>query len=381
MLPLQGLLVIALEQAVAAAACTVRLADAGARVIKIEREGGETARHYDQVVHGTSAYFAWLNRGKESIVLDVKAPEDRQLLEHMLARADVFVSNLAPGATARLQLDAATLVKKYPQLISLEICGYGQDTDYRNMRAYDLLIQAESGVCAVTGTAEEAVKVGVSIADVTAGAAAHTAILEALLERQQTGRGKAVEIAMFDVMADLMSVPLLYHQYGHQPTPRSGLSHAMIYPYGRVCCQDGEIVLVVQTQAEWRRLCAGVLQQPGLADDPRYNTNPERVKNREALGRVIDRCCQAVTCETLIQQLEENKLAWARVSTVADLAAHPALRRMQIETPGGTAQLVSSPIRQQIKDNTVPELGAQSNAIRAEFSQQRFVEKPCPTRS
>jgi crotonobetainyl-CoA:carnitine CoA-transferase CaiB-like acyl-CoA transferase len=209
--PLADLLVIAIEQAVAAPMCTVRLADAGARVIKIERLEGDTARHYDATVKGTSAYFAWLNRGKESIVLDIKAQADRRLLEAMLAKADVFVQNLAPGATRRLGLGAADLVQRFPRLVALDIVGYGQDTEYAGMRAYDMLVQAESGLCAVTGSPDAPAKVGVSAADICTGMNAHAAIVEALFERERSGRGVAIEVAMFDGLADWMNVPLLHH--------------------------------------------------------------------------------------------------------------------------------------------------------------------------
>jgi crotonobetainyl-CoA:carnitine CoA-transferase CaiB-like acyl-CoA transferase len=367
MLPLQGLLVVAIEQAVAAPVCTVRLADAGARVIKIERAEGETARHYDKAVFGTSAYFAWLNRGKESVVLDVKDGTDRTLVERMVAKADVFVQNLAPGAAGRLGLDSAELVKRYDRLIAVDIVGYAQDTDYRDMRAYDMLIQAESGICAVTGTEDEPVKVGVSMADVGAGMTAHAAVLEALIERAITGRGKAIEIAMFDAMADLMSVPLLHHDCAGKETPRVGLAHAAICPYGRVSCADGDLVIVVQNPGEWRRFCEGLLRKPELVDDVRFADNPLRVKNRAELSAIMAEVFTPLNRKELIGRLEDNKLAWSNVSTVADLSTHPALRRIAIETPGGTMRGVGSPLRRDIKGGPVPALGAHTKAIRREF--------------
>jgi crotonobetainyl-CoA:carnitine CoA-transferase CaiB-like acyl-CoA transferase len=368
MLPLEGLLVIALEQAVAAPTCTLRLADAGARVIKVERAEGETARHYDKAVHGTSAYFAWLNRGKESTVLDVKAEGDRALLERMISRADVFVQNLAPGAAGRLGLGSAELVERYPRLVSVDIAGYPRDSSYRDMRAYDMLVQAESGICAVTGTPEIPVKVGVSMADVMTGMNAHAAILEALIERAQTGRGKAIEITMFDAMADMMSVPLLHHDYGGRETPRTGLAHASIYPYGSIACSDGEIVIVVQNPGEWRRLCTGVLQRPDLIDDPRFSDNPKRVENRAALGAILAEVFGEMTRARAIELLERNALAWSNVSTVADLGRHPALRRITVETPGGPFAAVRSPVRREhIKVGSVPALGAHTDKVRQEF--------------
>lgn len=369
MLPLDGLLVVSIEQAVAAPACTLRLADAGARVIKIERAEGETARHYDSAVHGTSAYFAWLNRGKESIVLDIKDEADRTLVERMVARADVFVQNLAPGAAARLDLGAEQLAQRYRRLIALDIVGYRQDSDYRDMRAYDMLVQAESGICAVTGTADQAVKVGVSMADVATGMNAHSAILEALIERQRTGIGRAIEIAMFDAMADMMSVPLFHLEYASRQTPRSGLAHASIYPYGSFACKDGEIIIVVQNPAEWKRLCIGVLRRPDLVEDERFANNTARVGNRVVLGEIIAGALSRMTRAQAIALLEGNALAWSNVSTVADLSKHPALRRIPLEAPGASFHGVGSPVRREIKGGPVPALGQHSDQIRREFSQ------------
>ncbi|MGE3371485.1 MAG: CaiB/BaiF CoA transferase family protein [Rhizobiaceae bacterium] len=368
MLPLDGLLVVSIEQAVAAPTCTLRLADAGARVIKIERAEGETARHYDKAVHGVSAYFAWLNRGKESTVLDIKDDADRALVERMVARADVFVQNLAPGATARLRLGAQELTARYPRLIAVDIVGYRQDSDYRDMRAYDMLVQAESGICAVTGTPDDPVKVGVSMADVATGMNAHAAVLEALVERQQTGRGRAIEIAMFDAMADMMNVPLLHHDYANRETPRTGLAHASIYPYGSFACRDGQIVVVIQNPAEWKRLCAGVLKRPELVEDPRFDSNPSRVRNRTELGAIIAGILAGMTRAEAISLLEGNSLAWSNVSTVADLSGHPALRRIKVELPDASAEIVGSPLRRAIKGGPVPALGAHTEAVRQEFA-------------
>ncbi len=368
MLPLDGLLVVSIEQAVAAPTCTLRLADAGARVIKIERAEGETARHYDNAVHGTSAYFAWLNRGKESIVLDIKAPDDRALVERMVAKSDVFVQNLAPGASARLGLGAAELLARYPRLIAVDIVGYRQDSDYREMRAYDMLVQAESGLCAVTGTPDEPVKVGVSMADVVTGMNAHAAVLEALLERQLTGRGRAIEIAMFDAMADMMNVPLLHFQYAGRQTPRTGLAHASIYPYGSFACKDGQLVLVIQNPGEWRRLCVGVLKRPDLIEDERFATNPARVQNRAELASIIAGVLRGMTRAEAISALEENALAWSNVSTVEDFSKHPALRSISVDLPGAVAKVAGSPLRRDIKGGPVPALGQHSETVRAEFS-------------
>jgi crotonobetainyl-CoA:carnitine CoA-transferase CaiB-like acyl-CoA transferase len=365
--PLEGLLVVAIEQAVAAPTCTVRLADAGARVIKIERREGETARHYDKAVHGTSAYFAWLNRGKESVVLDLKGNDDIALARRMIERADVFVQNLAPGAGARLGLGSRELTETHPKLIAVDIVGYGQDTANRDMRAYDMLVQAEAGICAVTGTQEHPCKVGVSIADIGTGMNAYAAILEALLERGRTGRGQGIEVAMFDSMADWMAVPLLHYEYQGHETPRSGLSHASIYPYAAYQCIDGEIVISIQNPSEWLRLCADVLHRPELAEDPLYATNPDRVKNRCSLDEIIVPFFAAMTRAEAIAFLSGASIAWSRVSTVADLASHPALRRVEVPGETGTFSCVAPPTRRGLVAGPVPRLGQHTDAVRAEF--------------
>ncbi|HEX2552190.1 MAG TPA: CoA transferase [Microvirga sp.] len=367
--PLNGLLVVAIEQAVAAPMCTVRLADAGARVVKIERPEGDTARHYDRAVHGVSAYFAWLNRGKESAALDLKHEGDLALVHRLLARADVFVQNLAPGATVKLGLGSADLVARHPRLIAVDIVGYGGGTAYRDMRAYDMLVQAESGICAVTGTPDTPSKVGVSIADIATGMNAHAAVLEALIARGVTGRGRAIEVAMFDGMADWMSVPLLHHTYAGRATARHGLSHASIYPYSRYACRDGDVVLAVQHQGEWARFCAGVLGSPELAADPRFADNPGRVENRDALDAVIAAVFAGFTQEEAIARLTRHGIAWARVSQVADLPAHPALRTIESPLPGDAAFRVPRPAgREDFSPGPVPALGEHTVSIRAEFA-------------
>lgn len=366
--PLTGLLVVAVEQAVAAPCCTVRLADAGARVIKIERAEGDTARNYDAAVHGTSAYFAWLNRGKESAVLNIKDPSDRALLEAMVAKADIFVQNIVPGAAKRLGLSADELVARFPGIIAVDISGYDQASSYRDMRAYDMLIQAESGVCSVTGTPDEPVKVGVSIADIATGMTAHTAVLEALIERGITGKGKAIEINMFDVLADFMSVPLLHHEYGGRETARHGFSHASIYPYDAFQCADGEIVLATQNDREFAALCNGVILQPELANDPRFLHNMDRVAHRTELRDIIRSTLSVLPSEDAIARLEKSKVAWSRVSTVADLSKHPALRRMNVDVPGARYSSVASPLHRDLSPGAVPKLGEHTDDLWAEFS-------------
>jgi crotonobetainyl-CoA:carnitine CoA-transferase CaiB-like acyl-CoA transferase len=362
---LEGLLVVAIEQAVAAPLCTLRLADAGARVIKIERPEGDTARHYDATVRGLSAYFAWLNRGKESAVLDLKVPADLALVHHMIARADVLVQNLAPGAAARLGLGSAELTARHKRLIAVGIAGYGADTPARDMRAYDMLVQAESGICAVTGTPGEPVKVGVSIADIGTGMNAHAAILEALIARGVTGRGRAIEIAMFDAMADWMSVPLLHLTEGGRETGRHGLSHASIYPYARYSCADGDIVIAVQHQGEWARFCHGVIGRPDLAADPLFSDNARRVANRAALDAIVAPVFAGMGQAEAIARLEAHAIAWARASTVADLARHPALRLMESPEGFGVPRPAGRP---DLRPRPVPRLGEHTARIRAEFA-------------
>jgi itaconate CoA-transferase len=368
MAALDGILVVALEQAVAAPICTQRLADAGARVIKIERPEGDIARHYDHAVKGTSAYFAWANRGKESIVLDVKQAADLALLKRMVARADVFIQNFAPGAAGRLGLGSKELLANHPRLIAVDIVGYGQDTAYRDMRAYDMLVQAESGICAVTGTQDAPSKVGVSIADTAAGMNAHAAVLEALIARGRDGKGRTIEIALFDGMADWMNVPLMHYAYQGKVTERHGLSHASIYPYAPYRCRDGEIVISIQSHGEWERLCRGALEKPDLIADPRFADNPKRVANREVLGKEIAGVFIRYTMKDMVARLEAAKIAWARVSSVADLAAHPALRRIAVDSPGGTFEAAASALHPELQAKPVPALGQHGDAIRREFA-------------
>jgi crotonobetainyl-CoA:carnitine CoA-transferase CaiB-like acyl-CoA transferase len=366
---LDGLLVVAVEQAVAAPMCTLRLADAGARVIKIERAEGDTARHYDKTVHGVSAYFAWLNRGKESAVLDLKDEADLALVRRMVAKADVVVQNLAPGAAARMGLDAASLVAQQPSIIAVDIAGYGQDTDYRAMRAYDMLVQAEAGICAVTGSPDAPAKVGVSIADIATGMNAHALVLEALIARGRTGKGRAIEVAMFDGIADWMSVPLLHWSCANRETRRHGMAHAAIYPYAPFHCRDGDVIVAIQQPSEWRRFCAGVLEQADLADDPRFATNPGRLANRRDLDAIISGVFAQLTRAEAVARLEASAIAWGKVSTVPDVAAHPALRRFSVPLSGTESVLMPRPAgRGDFTPGPVPLLGEHTDRLRAEFA-------------
>ncbi len=375
--PHSGLLVISIEQAVAAPICTMRLADAGARVIKVEPMGGETARHYDSAVEGHSAYFASLNRGKESVCLNLKSADDLELLCRMLARADVFVRNTNPGAMGRLGLGADVLMKTYPRLVTVDIVGYGQDTSYRNMKAYDLLVQAESGLCSVTGTPAAPCKVGVSVADMGTGLNAYSAILEALIERSRTGQGKAVEISMFDSMAEWMSVPLLHFEHAGAMTGRHGLAHASIYPYRAYSCTDGDVLIAVQNAAQWAMFCTVVLGEPALEKDARFATNAARVENREALDSIIEGRAGKLSMAEFVARLEDAGIAYARLSTVRELSRHPALRRQTVIAQGSSFSSVASPIAVLAQlPVRLPAIGEHTQAVREEFSAALATDRP-----
>src|SRR5690606_19635288 len=289
MLPLQGITVVALEQAVAAPFATRQLADLGARVIKIERPGsGDFARGYDAAVRGLSAYFVWLNRGKESLTLNLKHPEGVRILDALLAEADVFVHNLVPGAVERLGFGAETVRSRYPRLITCAVSGYGSSGPYRDKKAYDLLIQCETGLVSVTGTPEAPSRAGISVADIAGGMYAYSGILAALYQRERTGEGAALEVSLFDALGEWMSHPMYTTAYTGQQPVRSAASHPTIAPYGPYQAGDGALVhLSIQNEREWVRFCEVVLEQPEVATDPRFATNPDRVANRKALAEVI----------------------------------------------------------------------------------------------
>lgn len=368
---LSDILVVAIDQAVAAPYCTSRLADAGARVIKVERPGGDFARHYDTVADGLSAYFVWLNRGKESIVLDVKKPDDAALLHRMLAKADVFVQNLIPGAAARLGFGGEELRARNPRLITCDISGYGEDGPYAEMKSYDLLIQAETGLASITGRPEGPGRVGVSVVDIAAGMYAYMGILEALLERARTGRGKTIKVSLFDAMADWMTVPLLYQEHTGKAPPRVGLAHPSVQPYGLYACADGQIVISVQNDREWARFCRLVLENGTLADDPRFNTMPGRVANLPALNAIIAPIFAKLPRESLAALLRKADIAYGALNTVADLSKHPQLRRVVQPTERGDIPLVASPIRSgptPARYKPVPALDEHGAALRREFA-------------
>ncbi len=338
-LPLEGLLVVAVEQAVAAPFCSARLADAGARVVKIERPGGDFARGYDDVAAGQSSYFVWLNRGKESLALDLREDADRSRLEALLREADVLVQNLKPGAMARLGLGIDRLRAANPKLICCSISGYGEEGPYASRKAYDLLIQADSGLSSITGGPDEPSRVGISVVDIATGATAHAAILEALIARGKTGEGAEISISMFDVMADWLAVPLL-QQMGGKPPKRVGLAHPSIAPYGAFTAGDGSVFLIsIQSEREWKLFCKTFLGDATIPEDERFATNVARVNNREVTDRLVADAFARHDAASAEAALLEADVAFASVNDMGGLAAHPHLRLVEVETPGGPVRL------------------------------------------
>ncbi len=368
-LPLADLLVVSLEQAVAAPMCTCRLADAGARVIKIERPEGDFARGYDDLAHGECSYFVWLNRGKESVVLDLGREEDKALLAAMLARADVFVQNLKPGAVGKLGFAIEELRRQHPRLICCSISGFGETGPLAKRKAYDMLIQAESGLASITGTVEPS-RVGVSVVDIASGMNAYEAILTALIARQRTGEGAALSISMFDAMADWMTVPLLQQEAG-VPPQRIGLAHTSISPYGAFKSRDGvDILISIQSDREWRVLAEKVLDDPVLAADPAFATNVERVKRRAETDGRVAKTFGALGADALEQKLAAADIAFARVNGPADLARHPHLRRITVGTPSGPVSYPAPAERASAgrRYGPVPALGEHTEKVREEFA-------------
>jgi itaconate CoA-transferase len=335
MLPLEGITVIAVEQAVAAPFCSSRLADAGAHVIKVERPEGDFARGYDAAANGQSSYFVWLNRGKDSEIVDLATKEGRGRLEQLIAGADVLLQNLKPGSMDKLGFSLARLKEDYPALITCTISGYGDDGPYAHRKAYDLLIQAESGLASITGGPDGPSRVGLSIVDIATGATAHAAILEALIARARSGQGADIRISMFDVMADWLTVPLLNSEAGNPPQ-RMGLAHPSIAPYGVFRSKDGKDILIsIQSEREWRQLCADVLGQPDLPGDARLANMVERVRNRKLTDTTVGEIFATMTRDELLERLSDADIAFAEVNTMADLARHPHLRRIEVDTPKG----------------------------------------------
>ena len=358
---LTGITVVSLEQAVAAPFASCKLADAGATVIKIERSEGDFARRYDRMAKGQSAYFVWLNRGKSSVALDIKDPGDAQSLLKLIDRADVFIQNLSVGAAARAGFAHEELRKRNPRLITCNISGYGTDGPYRNMKAYDLLVQAESGLCDITGPPDSPSRVGVSVSDIAGGMYAHAAILQALYRREQCNEGRNIDVSLFDAMADWMTVPLLQQEYGDTALKRAGLHHLTIAPYGSYLCKDKQHVLFsIQNEREWHRFCCDVIEDELMLADERFADNTSRVSNRPALDERIAAALTKLPRETVIRRFDESRIAYGLLNTVDDLIRHPQLRRVSVATPGGEIQMPAPPARiggAELKIRAVPEVG------------------------
>ena len=375
LLPLSGTTVVAVEQAVAAPYASRLLADWGARVVKVERPGtGDFARAYDARVKGLSSYFVWLNRSKQSLTLDLKRPEGREALGRLVARADVFLHNLAPGAVDRLGFAAGPLRARHPSLVTCAVSGYGASGPYRDRKAYDLLVQSEAGLLSVTGTADAPAKAGISVADIAAGTSAATAILLALFARVRSGTGAALEVSMLDALGEWMSHPFYHTVYGGTPLARSGAHHAAIAPYGPCEGRDGEpVYLGIQNDREWVAFCERVLERPALARDPRFETNARRVEHREALGAILAEVFGAWTADELVARLDAAGIAHARMNTVEAFAAHPQLaargRWRDVGSPAGPIRALVPPITidgvEPVMD-PIPALGEHTDAILAE---------------
>lgn len=344
--PLEGITVVALEQAVAAPYCTSRLADAGARVIKIERPEGDFARGYDHAVYGESAYFVWINRGKESVVLDLRQQADKTRLHELLETADVFVQNLAPGAAARLGFDSQALRQRHPRLITCDISGYGESGPLQHLKAYDLLVQAEAGLVAVSGAPGPWGRIGVSICDISAGMNALIGVQQALLQRARSGRGSGIQVSLFDSAAELMAVPYLQARYGGKAPERVGLKHPSIAPYGAYTCSDGrEIVLSIQNEREWASFCAIVMGNAAMAGDPRFASNAARVQNRAVLEDIVQAAFGRMSYPRAIDLLTEAQTAFGAINSVHDLIDHPQLRTKPMQVNGRRAEIPATPYK------------------------------------
>jgi itaconate CoA-transferase len=382
MLLLEGITVVALEQAVAAPFATRQLADLGARVIKVERpEIGDFARDYDRSVHGQASYFVWLNRGKESIELDVKSQDGQAILAALLERADVFVQNIAPGAAERLGLDADQLRARHPRLICCSISGYGPEGPYRLKKAYDLLVQCETGLLSVTGTPEEPSKAGISVADIAAGMYAYSGVLAALYERERTGQGTSFDVAMLDALGEWMSQPCYYSVYGEQPANRTGARHASISPYGPYAAADGQVFLGLQNDREWAVLCEQVLGRPDLITDHRFWTNPDRVANDDQLTQIINEALEAMPADQIAALLDRAGIANARLRTPAEFAAHPQLearnRWREVSSPAGPVRALLPPVSVHGREaamRAIPALGQHTAAILAELGMGQHLK-------
>ena len=367
---LSGLLVVSMEQAVAAPYCGLMLADAGARVIKIERKEGDFARGYDRGANGNSVFFSWLNRGKESIAIDLNSDDDEALLRSMLEKADVFLHNLAPGALARRGFGGDALREHNPGLITCEINGYGSSGPGARKKAYDFLVQAESGICAINGTREQPARVGISICDIASGQTAFSSILRALIQRGRTETGIDISIAMFDVMADFMNFPLLAHRYLGGAPERMGLTHALIAPYGAYRVKgDGQILIAIQSDREWCTFCDAVLDQPELGQDPRFVNNTERVRHRDVMDETINAVFGRYDIDQITQLLDDAQIACGRLSSVEDLADHALIRNQVADFDGVEVSMADLPVvTDGVRPTVVPVLDQHGSSIRKEFS-------------
>lgn len=370
--PLEGLLIISIEQALAAPLCSGRLAEMGARVVKVERAEGDFARGYDAAAKGQSSYFAWTNRGKESLVLDFKDADDAALLRRLIAKADILIQNLAPGALERAGFGSEQLRADHPRLITCDITGYGAEGPAAGLKAYDLLVQCESGLAGLTGTPEACGRVGVSICDIGAGLNATIGALSALTLRQHTGQGSSIAVSLFDAAADWMTVPYLHELYGAGAPPRLGLRHPSIAPYGAYAAADGaEVVISIQNEREWRQFCCDVLQQPALTQDQRFASNNARVAHRDALDAAIAAVFSTLPLDRLLARLTEASIAFGQLRSVAEMARHPALRTWPMQSVEGELAMVAPPVRTPWdagRFEPAPSLGAQSEMLRREFA-------------
>ena len=368
---LEGIQVITLEQAVAAPYASGKLAQAGARVIKIEREEGDFARRYDSDVNGLSAYFVWLNHGKESVCLNIKDAEDLLILKNIISKSDIFIQNLMPGATNRLGISSKSLREKYPSLITCDISGYGQNGPYSKMKAYDLLIQAESGLANINGSSQEPGRVGVSVCDIAAGMTAFQAILQALIGRNKSGLGRGIEVSLFHSLADWMNVPYLQTVYGKRKVKRAGLHHATIAPYGVYKCKQDELILIsIQNEREWSSLCSLVLEKADLIKNDNFSSNSNRVINRNMLDQIINDMFGSMLRKDIIKKLQDADIAYGQLSTIEDLNKHPQSNFISVQTSEGEISLLSPGAiinGEEVTFGKVPFLGEHTDKIKNEY--------------
>ena len=376
MRPLDGITVVSLEQAVAAPFATRQLADLGARVIKIERpEGGDFARTYDETVRGMSSHFVWLNRSKESLTLNLKHSDAGEIMNRLIAKADVFVQNLAPGASVRLGLGAESLAARHERLIVCDISGYGNSGPYRDKKAYELLIQSEAGLVSITGSPDAPAKAGISVADISAGMYAYSGILSALYMREKTGKGSRFEVSMFEALGEWMGYPSYYTHFGGTPPSRTGARHATIYPYGPFKAGDGKSIMFgLQNDREWKTFCRLVLKQPELATDPRFSSNTRRVENSELLGGIIDGLFGKMTVEEVVWLLDQAQIANARINSMEEVWSHPQFeardRWREVDTQAGPIPALLPPATFagfEARMDPIPPLGSHTSSILEEI--------------